>query len=61
MTKARYLRRWGLALLSWRKVSKKPIVVEENEEEEKEDWDEKDKTNYKRNKKFEKLTLETVA
>ena len=53
MTKARYFRRWGLVSLSWRKVSKKPIVVEENGEEEKEDWDEKDEANYKRNKKFE--------
>ncbi|KAL0015585.1 hypothetical protein SO802_002654 [Lithocarpus litseifolius] len=48
---ARDLRRWGLTSLSWSKVSKKPIVVEENKEEE--DWDEKDKTDYRRNKKFE--------
>lgn len=36
-------------------------MVEENEDEERKDWDEKDKANYKRINKFEKLTAETVA
>ena len=40
---------------------KKPVHVEINEEEEKEEWDERDKANYERNKQFEKLTMDIVA
>ena len=40
---------------------KKPINVETNEEEEKEEWDEKNKVDYERNKQFEKLTAKTAA
>ncbi|KAL0005727.1 hypothetical protein SO802_013288 [Lithocarpus litseifolius] len=40
---------------------KKPINVEVNEEEEKGKWDEKDKADYERNKKFKKLTAKTLA
>ena len=40
---------------------KKPMHIEINEEEEKEDWDERDKSNYERNEQFEKLTVDTVA
>ena len=40
---------------------KKPSYVEiNNDEEEKEEWDEKDKVEYERNKKFEKLTVKIV-
>ena len=40
---------------------KKPVHVEINEEEEKEEWDERDKADYDRNKQLEKLTADTVA
>ena len=41
---------------------KKPSHVEINDnEDEKEEWDEKDKVVYERNKQFEKLTTETIA
>ena len=40
---------------------KKPMHVEINKEEEKEEWDERDKVDYERNKQFEKLTANTVA
>ena len=40
---------------------KNPVVVDVNEEEDKEEWDEKDKTDYERNKQFEKLTAENLA
>ena len=40
---------------------KKPSYVEiNNDEEEEEEWDEKDKVEYERNKKFEKLTVKIV-
>ena len=41
---------------------KKLLHVEINDDEEKvEEWDENDKTEYERNKQFEKLTIETMA
>ena len=40
---------------------KKPPHVEVLNEEEVEDWDERDKADYERNKKFEKLTAKTIA
>ena len=41
---------------------KKSLHVEINDDEEKvEEWDENDKTEYERNKQFEKLTIETMA
>ena len=40
---------------------KKPSYVEiNNDEEEEEEWDEKDKVEYERNKKFEKLIVKIV-
>ena len=40
---------------------KKPIVMEEEKEEIRENWDEKDKADYEMNKKFEKLIAEIVS
>ena len=40
---------------------KKAARVEIPDDEEVEDWDERDKADYERNKQFEKLTLEIVA
>ena len=40
---------------------KKSIHVEIHDDEEDEEWDEKDKVEYERNKQFEKLTTETIA
>ena len=41
---------------------KKPTQVEIHDDKEKdEEWDEKDKVEYERNKHFEKLTAETIA
>ena len=40
---------------------KKPVHVEIHDEEEKEEWDEKDKVDYERNKQFEKFTVDTMA
>ena len=40
---------------------RKPPCVEVLNEEEGEDWDEKDKANYERNKQFEKLMAKTIA
>ena len=40
---------------------KKPIQVEIHDEEEGEDWDEGNKAKYERNKKFEKLTVDTMT
>ena len=40
---------------------KKPMHLEINEEEEKKEWDEREKANYERNKQFEKLATETIA
>ncbi|KAK9981930.1 hypothetical protein SO802_035202 [Lithocarpus litseifolius] len=43
------------------KVKKPPHVEIHDDEEEKEEWDEKDKVEYEMNKQFEKLTAETMA
>ena len=40
---------------------KNPLRVEVLDKEEGEDWDERDKVDYERNKQFEKLTAETIA
>ena len=40
---------------------KKPVHIEIIEEEEKEEWDERDKADHERNKQFEKLIMDTVA
>ena len=40
---------------------KKPSHVEIHDDEEVEEWDEKDKAEYERNKQFEKLTVETMV
>ena len=40
---------------------KKPVHVEIHDEEEKEEWDEKDKVDYERNKQFEKFIVDTMA
>ena len=40
---------------------KKLVHVEINEEEEKEEWDERDKADYDRNKQLEKLTVDAMA
>ena len=50
--------------LTWLEESKlkKPLHVEIlDDEEENEEWDEKDKVEYERNKQFEKLTAKTMA
>ena len=40
---------------------KKPIHIEIHDEDEGEEWDERDKVEYERNKQFEKLTMDTMA
>ena len=40
---------------------KKLVHVEIHDEQEKEEWNEKDKTDFERNKYFEKLTMDTMA
>ena len=40
---------------------KKTAYVEIHDDEKGEGWDEKNKADYERNKKFEKLTVDTVA
>ena len=40
---------------------KKPPRLEVLNEEEVEDWDERDKADYERNKKYEKLIAETIV
>ena len=40
---------------------KKPVHVEIHDKDEREEWDEKDRADYKRNKQFEKLTVDTMA
>ena len=40
---------------------KKPIHLEIHDEDEGEDWDERDKAKYERNKQFEKLIVDTMA
>ena len=41
--------------------AQKPIHVEAHDEDKGEDWDERDKVEYERNKQFEKLISDTVA
>ncbi|KAL0010971.1 hypothetical protein SO802_006081 [Lithocarpus litseifolius] len=43
------------------KLKKFTYVEIHDDEKEVEQWDEKDKVEYERNKKFEKLTAETIA
>ena len=40
---------------------RKPVHMEINKEEEKEEWDERDKVDYERNKQIYKLTVDIVA
>ena len=58
------LKRMGghLTRLEESKLKKPPRVeIHDDEEEEDEEWNEKDKVEYERNKQFEKLTAETMA
>ena len=55
--KLKLLRKWEAAYPS----QKKPVHVQIHDEEEKEEYDEKDKADYERNKQFEKLIADTVA
>ena len=58
------LKRMGghLTRLEESKLKKPPHVeIHDDEEEEDEEWNEKDKVEYERNKQFEKLTVETMA
>ena len=58
----RPLRQWDDVSLGWRNLSSRNLHVEiHDDEEEVEEWDEKDKAEYKRNKQFEKLTTETIT
>ena len=43
------------------KLKKPPHVEIYDDGEEEEEWDEKDKVEYERNKQFEKLTAKTMA
>ena len=43
------------------KLKKSAHVEIHDDEEEVEEWDEKDKVKYERNKQFEKLTAKTIA
>ena len=51
---------WRLTRLEESRL-KKSTHVEIHDDEEDEEWDEKDKVEYERNKQFEKLTAETIA
>ena len=57
------LKRMGgrLTRLEERKLKKPPYVEIHNDEEEDEEWDERDKVEYERNKQFEKIIVETMA
>ena len=57
------LKRMGghLNRLEESKIKKPPHVEICDDEEEDEKWDKKGKMEYERNKKFEKLTTETIA
>lgn len=57
------LKRMGghLTRLVESKLKKPPHVEIHDDEEENEEWNEKDKVEYERNKQFEKLTTETMA
>ena len=50
-----------LTRLEESKLKKPPHVEIHDDEEKEEEWDEKDKVEYERNKQFEKLTTETMA
>ena len=50
-----------LTRLEESKLKKSTHVEIYDDEEEDEEWDEKDKVKYERNKQFEKLTVETIA
>ncbi|KAL0004833.1 hypothetical protein SO802_012394 [Lithocarpus litseifolius] len=50
-----------LTRLEESKLKKSSHVEINDDEEEVEEWDEKDKAEYERNKQFEKLTIETMA
>ena len=50
-----------LTRLEESKLKKPPHVEILDDEEEDEEWNEKDKVKYERNKQFEKLTIETMA
>ena len=50
-----------LTRLEESRLKKSTHVEIRDDEEEVEEWDEKDKAEYERNKQFEKLTTETIA
>ena len=43
------------------RLKKSAHVEIHNDEDEDEEWDEKDKVEYERNKQFERLTVKTIA
>ena len=49
-----------LAKLEEAKLKKPNPLVKVLDEEEREDWDERDKVDYERNKQFKKLMVETI-
>ena len=57
------LKRMGgcLTRLEESKLKKPPHVEIHDDKEEEEEWDEKEKVKYERNKQFEKLIVETMA
>ena len=59
----RPLRKWKGVSLGWRNLSSKNLHMWgiHDDDEEEEEWDEKDKVEYERNKQFKKLTIETIA
>ena len=60
--KAEALKKMGGCLSKLEEIKlKKPVHVKIHNEEEKEEWDEKDKVDYERNKQFEKFTMDTMA
>ena len=50
-----------LTRLEESKLKKSSYVKINDDKEEVEEWDEKDKAKYERNKQFKKLTMETIA
>ena len=50
-----------LTRLEESKLKKPPHWEIHDDEEEEEEWDEKDKVEYERNKQFEKLIVDTMA